>query len=430
MTPSGDRAFERIVLVHVICTYRRESAVREKLDLLRGLTSDSYRIIVVDNGSTLDECDDEFIKIIHSPNYGGSAGFARGILEALGTDATHILLNDDDAQIAPDAIRRTMDFLSNLPPERKDVCISGIMLDASDPARVYEAGAQLSGGELVPLKHGIDITAEEGLSALQKHERIDYANWTFFCLPVSLVKKHGLPLPMFFREDDVEYGLRMRADITTVPGVYVIHPTFQSSYRPSDYYYYARNRMTALCCSSDIDITYLDRIFDGMAVEAAAYRYQSCREMISGMKDFLKGPDHVFNLCKNGMHTSDTPELEDIDVLRSGIVPAVSIPEKGFEHRRRTLNGVLLRSVGDVETTPFDMDSSHFYRIGKVLYTTDGKKGFIASRSFLKAAGYAVRITLLKRRAKRLFPRLKKEYEDSRDRYTTEGFWRRFLGLE
>ena len=425
---SGEKAYAKVILAHVICTYRREETVSEKIELLRPLLSDNYCIIVVDNGCALPEIDEEYLRIIHSPNYGGSAGFARGMMEALRTEATHILLNDDDAEIEPDAIRRTIEYLSQLPPEKKDVCISGIMLDSHKPYIVYEAGAQISDGNLIPLKHGADISTDEGLLALEEQEYIDFANWTYFCVPVSLVKEHGLPLPMFVREDDVEYGLRLKAEIVTVSGVYVKHPTYTSDYNPVNYYYYVRNRLAALCCSCDPNIYLLNKFFDEMAIEACSYRYLSCEQMIQGMKDFLRGPDHVFMQCKDGMHSAERPRLENLSILRGQISFTASVPEEEFSKRRRSLNGVFKRSIGDIETTPFDMDSAHFYRVGKVLYRINDQEGFIAERKASKAISYAIRITLLKRKAMRLFPKLKEEYRRSRDRFTTEEFWMNLFG--
>ena len=70
------------------------------------------------------------------------------------------------------------------------------------------------------------------------------------------------------------------------------------------------------------------------------------------------------------------------------------------------------------------MDSAHFYRIGKVLYTTDSGEAFIAERSKGKAISCAVRITLLARRARRMFPGLAKEYREAREKYSSFEFWK------
>ena len=166
-----------------------------------------------------------------------------------------------------------------------------------------------------------------------------------------------------------------------------------------------------------------------MATEACSYRYLSCEQMILGMKDFLKGPDHVFMQCRNGMHPAERPELLNIDVLRLQIRLADTIPSEDFSKRRRSLNGVFKKSVGDIETTPFDMDSAHFYRVEKVLYRVNKQHGFITQRKGTKAISYAIRITLLKRKARRLFPGLKEEYRMKRDEYTSELFWKNLLEI-
>ena len=86
-----------------------------------------------------------------------------------------------------------------------------------------------------------------------------------------------------------------------------------------------------------------------MGVEAATYRYECCEEMIDGMKDYLKGPDHVFMLCKQGMRSGRKIQLEDIDPLMDGLRIIDSAPPAGFNHRRFTLNGMTRGAVGDIE---------------------------------------------------------------------------------
>ena len=82
-------------------------------------------------------------------------------------------------------------------------------------------------------------------------------------------------------------------------------------------------------------------------------------------------------------------ELEDIDPLREGLRIIDNAPSAGFNHRRFTLNGITRGAVGDIEAIPSDMETSHFYRAGKVLYHVRDK-GFIAKRRRFKAISYAV----------------------------------------
>lgn len=76
------------------------------------------------------------------------------------------------------------------------------------------------------------------------------------------------------------------------------------------------------------------------------------------------------------------------------------------------------------------MGSAHVYSAGKILYRVNDQEGFIAERKASKAISYAIRITLLRRKAMRLFPKLKEEYRRSRSRFTTEEFWKDLLRCE
>ena len=75
---------------------------------------------------------------------------------------------------------------------------------------------------------------------------------------------------MFVREDDVEYGLRIKNKTVTLPGLYVWHPIYADAFSPVNYYYYTRNRMIALSCSGEITNEFIEKICNEMGVEAAA----------------------------------------------------------------------------------------------------------------------------------------------------------------
>ena len=381
-----------------------------------------YHMYVIDNGRTILAKETDSISIIGSQNLGGSGGFTIGIIHALKDSCSHIILNDDDALVSKESVFRMMMFLRILKEEYSDISVSGIMLDVRNPKIVYESGAQVTDGSLVPINRGLDVLNFSQIHQLFKEEHIDFSNWTFLCISSKIIEKSGLPLPLFVREDDVEYGLRMNNDTITLPGLYVWHPKYTDTFSTTNYYYYARNRMIALSCSGKVTKSFLDRIFGEMAVEASAYRYACSDEMVKGMKDFIKGPDYVFSLCKNGMHKGEEPVLSDVDELREHIRETDCIPEAGFLHRKITLNGILRKSVGDIESTPADMDSSHYYRVGKVLYIVNDK-GFIAERKFTKAVGSAMRITLLRWKVRFRISRVIRKYQTSMPRYTSQSNW-------
>jgi len=415
-----------ISIGHVVCTFHREVQVTEKIEALSELKLPGYRLYVIDNGCTLDPIDEPDLTVVHSPNLGGSGGFANGMIHSLEDGCDYIILNDDDAIVTKESVFRFIMFLKMIEQDYYDHCFAGVMMDFNHPDVVYEAGAAVMDGRLIPRKNGLDLSCSDNLSELILDERIDYSNWTFACFPSRVVREHGFPLPLFVREDDVEYGIRVNGPIMIFPGLYVWHPTYVDSFSTSNYYYYARNRMAALACNGKLDGAFIDKLFREMAVEVSAYRYGCCEEMMFGVYDFLSGPEYLFNLCRGDRHHSKMPALFELDLLRNQIRVTGYRPRRGFALRKWTLNGVFFPSVGDIETTPFDVDSADFYRIGKVLYRV-GDKGFIAKRNRSKAVVMAVRVSLLKWRTKKEVNRVAIEYKESMPKYSSIGFWREML---
>ena len=196
----------KIRLAHIVCTYHREQKIIKKNKLFENYDDKDYKMIVVDNGNTIQKS--KSAVLLKSDNYGGSAGFARGIIFAMETGFTHILLNDDDAEVNPESIFRLMSFLRLL--KDKEICIAGIMFDENNPNIVYESGSSVIRGRLEPYNRGLDLSKIDNIPTIMKENKILYSNWTLFCMPVSVPKNNGLPLPVFVREDDVEYGLRSK----------------------------------------------------------------------------------------------------------------------------------------------------------------------------------------------------------------------------
>lgn len=411
---------------HVVCTFMREEPVQKKIYEFKNDPVPNHHMYVIDNGNTLDSQHDSTVTIIGSPNYGGSGGFTNGVMHALEDGCTHVILNDDDAIVSRESVFRVVMFISMLQQPYVEITIAGTMLDIRNPSIVYESGAQIVDGALHPLKNGLYISDQNGMIELSKEEHIDYSNWTFICIPSSIIREKGLPLPMFVREDDVEYGLRIRNNTVSLPGLYVWHPTYVDTFNPVNYYYYTRNRMIALSCSGRITLNFVNRICNEMGVEAAAYRYVCCEEMIDGMKDYLKGPDYVFMLCKQGMRRGRKVEFQDINILRKGLKIIDAVPSAGFNHRRFTLNGISRSVLGDIEAVPTDMDTARYYRVRKVLYCLQDK-GFIAERKRVKAISCAIRVTLLKYKVRRAAPSMAEEYRKSMEKYTSWEFWDEFI---
>ena len=85
------------------------------------------------------------------------------------------------------------------------------MLSIDQPALQYEDVALVrKDGIYDKIKPDLHV---DRIHDLVKNETINvevanaYGAWWFCCIPVTAIRRHGLPLPLFIRCDDVEYGM-------------------------------------------------------------------------------------------------------------------------------------------------------------------------------------------------------------------------------
>jgi galactofuranosylgalactofuranosylrhamnosyl-N-acetylglucosaminyl-diphospho-decaprenol beta-1,5/1,6-galactofuranosyltransferase len=242
-------------LVAGICCFNRlELVLATVSQLLQDPTvwSDLTRLVLVDQSGTgqlradIDRLagHDGRVVVVEQGNFGGTGGFTRIILEALGDpDATHVLLLDDDIRIEPECIRRTAALLS---VADGSVAIGGQMLDLDQPTIMHEAGAVLERQRWQARAHfrGEDAASPATLDRLMRPLAVDYLAWFFCAMPLSAVRRIGLPLPLFINFDDVEYGLRLAQDqvrLATMPGIALWHQTGKGKEARWKSYYYQRN---------------------------------------------------------------------------------------------------------------------------------------------------------------------------------------------
>lgn len=415
----------KVHLNHIICTYKNEECVIKKIKELESLCNGEYTLTIIDNGHTLETQSNYNVTITHSPNYGGTAGFTRGVLECLKKNCTHVLLNDDDAQVDRETIFRTISFLKIISPEYYDYGLNGIMLDQKDPNIVYDAGAVLDNSSIVFISKNTDISKIEGISSLFEPCSIDYCSWTYACIPLESFKKNGLPLPLTIWFDDVEYGLRTQMKVLTVPGISAIHP--RHDYATRRRYYHGRNLIITLSTSNRLDKRALDHIFDLIAIEIATYRYSFAKEMMEGIEDYLKGPDHNFSDLTEGLRPEPDLGCDSLSTLREELNETETPKPRNYYKRLLTLNGLFLPAFGDLESPEFDMDTSHYYRIRKVLYHLDGDTGFIAERNITRTLSLIFRAIVLKARVKMKLKRTIRAYQESLPKYTSEEYWSNLL---
>lgn len=216
-----------------ICTFKREIFVKRTVEKLERFSKYHpwLRVLVVDNGSTLKERDNGTLRIVHNPNYGGSGGFTRGLIENLEKkENDYVLLMDDDIDLEVSSLDRMYGLLCGLKDEYTDSFLSGAMLRMDSPCIQYENTAYWGKIRLHSLGKGWDLSKEE---CLLKNELIgsyinQYGAWWYCCIPLKRVEEIGLPLPVFVKGDDMEYGIRNNKELIYMNGIGVWHETFES----------------------------------------------------------------------------------------------------------------------------------------------------------------------------------------------------------
>ena len=295
-------------------TFLKEDYIIPNIELVKNevLAADdviakNFHMFVIDNGRTLDAeaLSDEGVTVLPNPNVGGSGGFARGMMEAMKHDEnfTHVLLMDDDVSISTESLRRTFNLLSLATGKYKNAFINGAMLVAEEPNRQFEdVSYVVNSGAYASVKSNKYYMDQQQYIVSNEHIDVEipkaYGAWWFSCIPVSAIEQVGLPLPLFVRCDDVEYGMRAKPIYMTMNGICVWHDGFMGRSRASvDSYQYVRNFLIMIamtdCSSQDLFMLRMER---ALRLQLRVMSYDAADLILDGIADYLKGPDYFASL--------------------------------------------------------------------------------------------------------------------------------------
>lgn len=316
-------------------TFKKEEYIVPNIELVKreiincdDPIADNFHMFVIDNGQTLDwqNLSDLAVTVVPNKNVGGSGGFARGMMEALSSDEgfTHVLLMDDDVRISTESLKRTYNLLSLTKDEYKDAFINGAMLAIEKPNMQFEdvsyvvnSGAYRKVKENLFINNVEDISENESINVEVPHS---YGAWWYSCIPVSRIKEQGLPLPLFVRCDDVEYGMRTNPTYMTMNGICVWHEAFEGRFRASvDCYQYVRNFLIMIaaddCASEKL---FLSRMERNIRLHLRTMEYDTADLFLDGFEDYLKGPEYLAQVSgedlmkKNGAKNEKLVPVEDL----------------------------------------------------------------------------------------------------------------------
>jgi galactofuranosylgalactofuranosylrhamnosyl-N-acetylglucosaminyl-diphospho-decaprenol beta-1,5/1,6-galactofuranosyltransferase len=309
-----------VSLAIISCTYKKETYIKKTVDTILEdpfLLSKKIKIFVVDNGQTLNKEDfsDSRVALIPNRNLGGSAGFTRGLMEALHSNSySHFLFMDDDIELDSEALYKLFGLYEY---PKDDFAIAGGMLDLNKKTVLYEAGALYSIAShtmkfqpfsVTPLKHELELENPGKINLLLDEENIDYGGFWFFSFSRKTAEKIGLPLPFFIKVDDMEFGLRIKkalqGKIVAFPAIAVWHEPFYLKFIVWDNYYYIRNHL--ITHSIHQPIKYIKTIFDStrqIIYDLFLFEYNSVEMHIKAFEDYIQGPDWLKNNDAEKLHS-------------------------------------------------------------------------------------------------------------------------------
>jgi galactofuranosylgalactofuranosylrhamnosyl-N-acetylglucosaminyl-diphospho-decaprenol beta-1,5/1,6-galactofuranosyltransferase len=402
------------------------------------------------------------LRIIDQPNIGGSGGYARVMYEALeNTDCEQILYMDDDIVLEPDSVLRAVAFSRFA---RRPMLVGGQMLQTQCRSRLHAWGEivdrqRMRWNKAPGTEYDHDFAQHSLRQTAWLHRRtdVDYNAWWMCLIPRRVAEHIGLPLPLFIKWDDVEYGLRARAagyPTATVPGVAIWHMSFADKDDATDWqaYFHLRNRLVgaALHSTGTRPTAMLADSLKHALKHVLAMEYSTLALQEMAIRDFLAGPQVLFDKLPTalGEVRARCAEFPDGQVMDSHELP---LPTRGYLDVQRmltpptnpvTIGATLLARLAH-QLRPVDAGSRHRPQLslarqdarwfvlsgldGVTVSTADGRGVTYRKRDPRAFRAMLARSVALHRELAREFPRLRARYRDALPELTGHLGWKRIF---
>ncbi|WP_293771215.1 glycosyltransferase [uncultured Corynebacterium sp.] len=281
-------------------------------------------------------------------NLGGSGGYSRIMFEAIeGTDSPYILYMDDDIAIEPDSVYRALQVARYA---AKPIVVGGQMLNLQERSQLRTTGERVGRGDFMwsaaehavydhdfakyPLRAIGDAQShldpkQYDSRALHRRVDVEYNGWWMCLFPRVVAETIGQPLPLFIKWDDTEYSLRAAAagfPTVTWPGAAIWHMAWADKDDAIDWqaYFHLRNRLIVAALYHEGDAKGITKsIFKSTLKHTMCMEYSTMAIQIEAMKDFLNGPDQLFDILETSLpriaeirkNYSDAVIIESADQL-------------------------------------------------------------------------------------------------------------------
>lgn len=299
----------------VICTFNRADDCTVTVGTLAsddGAMADIEAVCIVDQGTdqvrsrsafaeVADKLGDKLIYLTQ-PNLGGAGGFSRGMYEITGSakaEHANVIVMDDDILCEPESVLRLNAF-ANMTVQ--PTIVGAQMLSLSNPQVLHvsaerEVLDEITAGALTPgARMGIDLVKKK------QDMRFDagWNGWWTCLLPAEIIADCGLPIPLFFQWDDIEYGIRARYaghPTVTLPNAGVWHADFYlKDYDDWARYFSIRNGLIVSSIYGRFDGNDISKyLFRKISELIVSMQYGLAATFIKAAEDFLAGPDFLYD---------------------------------------------------------------------------------------------------------------------------------------
>jgi galactofuranosylgalactofuranosylrhamnosyl-N-acetylglucosaminyl-diphospho-decaprenol beta-1,5/1,6-galactofuranosyltransferase len=432
-----------------VTTFRREAAVENTVRRFREYRAttelrDHVRMLVVDNGNSVDVTEGDGVKVIPNENLGGAGGFTRGLIEAQRTGATHCLFMDDDASIQMEAITRTWWFLAYAIDPR--TAVAGAVVDGLHRWRMGENGATFDlgchalygGTDLRDYHEVFDMEFETTQAAPDDF----YGGWWFFAFPVSEVQH--LPFPFFVRGDDVSFSLVNDFDIVTLPGVASMQESFVDKASPQTWYLDFRSHLV-----HHLSLPKKQRSWKQLQKMVASFylrtvlrfHYESLSAVNLALEDVLAGPDFFDANADMAKRRADLKELTQAEAWKPvhGRPPGERVSKLGAGPLRKLIwltgNGHFpaFGNVGSslVLTAPHREDWRATCGAKRVTFlNADQSKYYVLERDQQRFWEESKRLLKNTLRLRKVYRQLGRQWRQGYENMTSDRYWDAKLHLD
>lgn len=413
-------------------------------------------------------------------NLGGSGGYSRIMYEALGTDgadSSYILFMDDDIAIEPDSILRSVQIARYA---KKPFILGGQMLNLLDRASLHTMGERVdretfmwAPADHVHYSHNFsDYPLSEtdqvwkGGQYVQDnadlHRRIDadFNGWWMCLFPRVVVEQCGQPLPLFIKWDDTEYSLRAAQHgfpTVTWPGVAIWHMAWTDKDDAIDWqaYFHLRNRLIVAALN-------LEGSPEGMfkTMRKATFKHAMCMEYSTiaiqneALKDFMAGPDHLFEILDTALPKVNAIRKDYPDAVKissaAELPPAAGapgVPKLGPRGKLRQLRKIKYAALGfknlvskenrEHHTVPqlnLTPNEARWYSLtrldGATVSAADGSAVYYRKRDRDLALRLTREALTLQKQAKKRFDELRSSYRAAHNSLTSRESWRKVFDAQ